>query len=179
MVTSSPVQTARPSSLSPADLMRKLPSQPVVDQIRLPASVGAKVSAGEASGEPVQRSVQDIFHAQTNFLKTELHALGVSIRKRLLEQDAEISALQSAIKEMRSHTMSVGSEQREAPARGTSSSGPSDDILQSFASLIAMYAQPVDVPTTSVPRPSLPHPNGARVPVARVDAFSGHGHEAI
>ena len=180
VVSSSPVLTARLSTVSTTDLTRKPPSQPLFDQIRIPASVGGRNPAGEGGGEPAQRSVQDLFNLQTKFLKTELHALGLSVRKRLLEQDAEISSLQAAINEIKSLRKSDdSSEARDAPGSASSSSGASDDILHSFASLIAMYAQPVDVSPSSVPRPTLQHSNGTRIPVAAVDSFSGHGHEAI
>ena len=179
-VSSSPVLTARPPSVAPTDLTRKPPSQPLFDQIRIPTTIGGRNPTGEGGGESAQRSVQDLFNLQTKFLKTELHALGVSVRKRLLEQDSEIGALQAAVNEIRSSLRSDGgSEPGDVPVNPSSSSGSSDDILHSFASLIAMYAQPVDVTASSVPRPALPHANGARVTVAAVDSFSNHSHEAI
>ena len=181
LASSPPLPAARPS-LSPADLTRRPASLPPQDQLRIPPSVVSRSSVKEGVAEPAQRTVQDLFNLQTKFLKTELHSLGVSVRKRLLEQDAEISALRATVRELKARRNSDGSEQTDVSVTavpGTSSGTRSDDILHSFASLIAMYAQPVEVGASNVAKPILPHANGSRLTAAGGDAQSCNGHEAI
>lgn len=157
---------------------------PPQDQLRIPPSVVSRSSVKEGVAEPAQRTVQDLFNLQTKFLKTELHSLEVSVRKRLLEQDAEISALRATVRELKARRNSDGSEQTDVSVTavpGTSSGTRSDDILHSFASLIAMYAQPVEVGASNVAKPILPHANGSRLTLTAAggDAQSCNGHEAI
>lgn len=183
LASSPPLPAARPS-LSPADLTRRPASLPPQDQLRIPPSVVSRSSVKEGVAEPAQRTVQDLFNLQTKFLKTELHSLGVSVRKRLLEQDAEISALRATVRELKARRNSDGSEQTDVSVTavpGTSSGTRSDDILHSFASLIAMYAQPVEVGASNVAKPILPHANGSRLTLTAAggDAQSCNGHEAI
>lgn len=183
LASSPPLPAARPS-LSPADLTRRPASLPPQDQLRIPPSVVSRSSVKEGVAEPAQRTVQDLFNLQTKFLKTELHSLEVSVRKRLLEQDAEISALRATVRELKARRNSDGSEQTDVSVTavpGTSSGTRSDDILHSFASLIAMYAQPVEVGASNVAKPILPHANGSRLTLTAAggDAQSCNGHEAI
>jgi hypothetical protein len=138
-----PLQTVTSSTMSPQS------RQPVRAMDTDPSSAKDLIHSSASSSSTHNRTVQELFNVQTKFLKSELYTIGINMQKKLLEQDAEISALKKVVLELKKHQgmgdTSKPNSTSSSLATAITKDTTNDDILQNFASLIAMYAHPVQI----------------------------------
>lgn len=122
-----------------------------------------------------RHSLEDIVSAQAKLLKAELVTIGLSVQRKLTEQEGEISELRKQVQQLRKSadgsTKSSHHQTKAVPPMDYSRA--SDDRLKSFADLISVYAQPMQGVVNNQFRVAMPSGDASRAQKRSIESTLG------